>query len=138
MVLAIAGILSGLASVSVLPHLPHLRLQHVVRDLVSDLRWARQMALSEGRPVLLRLDLEKDLYWIERSSDPGAPVGGYREIGRPLAGFGGIDLAGSSGGDTLTFYPQGTTNTMTTLTLLNTAGEQKKVTVVVTGRVKVL
>ncbi|HTN42569.1 MAG TPA: GspH/FimT family pseudopilin [Nitrospiria bacterium] len=135
-VMAVAGILCGLASVSFISQLPHHRLTSAARDVVSDLRWARQLALAERQPVSVVLDLERERYQIERGSQPGVPIGWVRDLQDGGQGFGGIDLVSSSGGPILTFYPQGTTNTWTAIVLRNRSGEQRQITVVATGRVK--
>ncbi|MBI3810907.1 MAG: GspH/FimT family pseudopilin [Nitrospirae bacterium] len=121
-VMAITVILSGLASAGFLSQLPHHRLNHAARDLVSDLRWARQLSLAERQPVSVILDLETDRYRIERQSRPGIAIGWVRDLQDRRQGFGEIDLVSSSGGRTLTFYPQGTTNNWTTILLRNKSG----------------
>lgn len=135
-VMAVTVILSGLASVSFMSQLPHHRLNNAARDLVSDLRWARQLALAERRPVSVVLDPETDRYRIERQSRPGIPIGWVRDLRDRRQGFGEIDLVSSSGGRTLTFYPQGTTNTWTTIIIRNKSGERRQISLVATGRVK--
>jgi len=136
-VLAIIAVLTGLAQASFTAQLPHLRLNHAARALVSDLRWARQLAIAQGQPVQMVLDLERDRYRIERQSQPGIPIGGVRDLQDRRQGFGEIDLVDSTRGQTLTFNPQGTTNSWTTITLKNRTGEQRQITVVATGRVKI-
>ncbi|MBI3595961.1 MAG: GspH/FimT family pseudopilin [Nitrospirae bacterium] len=135
-VMAITGILSGLASVSFISQLPHHRLNSAARDVVSDLRWARQLALAERQPVSVVLDLERERYQIERRSQPGIPIGWVRDLQDRGQGYGEIDLVSSSGGRILTFYPQGTTSSWTTIILKNQSGEERQITVVATGRVK--
>jgi len=135
-VLAIIAVLTGLAQASFTAQLPHLRLKAAARTLVSDLRWARQLAIAQGQPVQIVLDPERERYRIERQSQPGIPIGWVRDLQDRRQGFGEIDLVGSSGGRILTFYPQGTTNSWTTITLKNRTGEQRQITVVATGRVK--
>ena len=136
--LAIISVLSGLAAASFAAQQPHLRLNHAARALVSDLRWARQLAIASGQPVVLLLDPDRDQYRIEKASQPGIPVGLVRDFQDRRQGFGEINLVGSTGGRTLTFYPQGTTNSWTTITLTNKAGEQRQITLVATGRVKLI
>lgn len=135
-VMVITGILSGLASVTFFSQLPHHRLSHAARDIVSDLRWARQLALAERQPVSVVLDIERERYQIERRSQPGIPIGWVRDLQDRGQGYGGVDLVSSSGGRILTFYPQGTTNAWTTIVLKNQFGEQRQITVVATGKVK--
>jgi len=135
-VMAITIILSGLASASYVSQLPHHRLNHAARELVSDLRWARQLALAERQPVFLILDPETERYRIERQSNPGVPIGGIRDLLDRHQGFGNIDLVSSSGGRILAFYPQGLTNNWTTILLRNQAGEERQITLIATGRVR--
>jgi len=135
-VMVVTVTLSGLASASFQSQLPHHRLNNAARDLVSDLRWARQLALAERQPVSVILDFETDRYRIERDSRPGIPIGWVRDLQDDHQGFGEIDLVSSSGGRTLTFYPQGTTNNWTTILLRNKSGEERQISLVATGRVK--
>lgn len=135
-VLAIIAVLTGLAQASFTTQLPHLRLNAAARTLVSDLRWARQLAIAQGQPVQIVLDPERDRYQIEKQSQPGIPIGWVRDLQDRRQGLGEIDLVGSSGDRILIFYPQGTTNSWTTITLKNRTGEQRQITVVATGRVK--
>jgi len=134
--MAITVILSGLASAGFLSQLPHHRLNIAVRDLISDLRWARQLALAERQPISVVLDPDRDRYWIERPARPGIPIGWVRDLQDSRQGFGEIDLVSSSGGRTLTFFPQGTTNNWTTILLKNKSGDERRISIVATGRVK--
>ncbi|MEK6683286.1 MAG: GspH/FimT family pseudopilin [Nitrospirota bacterium] len=136
-VMAVTVILSGLASVSFVSQLPHLRLNNAARDLVSDLRWARQLALAERQTVSVVLDPETDRYRIERQSRPGIPIGWVRDLQDRHQGFGEIDLVSSSGGMVISFQPNGITTNLTTITLRNSRDEQRQMTVAITGRVKI-
>lgn len=136
-VMAVTVILSGLASVSFISQLPHHRLNGAARDLVSDLRWARQLALAERRPVSVILDLETDRYRIERQSRPGIPIGWVRDLQDRRQGFGEIDLVDSTGGAVISFQPNGITTDWTTITLSNAQNEQRQMTVALTGRVRI-
>lgn len=137
-VLAVVSLLAGLASVRWIDLLSHYRLNHAVRTLVSDLRWARQLAITEGQPVRLILDLDREQYQIERASEPEVPVNGIRDFQDRQQGFGDIDIVRSSGGGQITFQSNGITTDWTTITLQNMKGEERRVTLIVTGRVKVL
>jgi type II secretion system protein H len=137
-VLAIITIFTGLASVRFMNQLFHHRLNHAVRTLASDLRWARQLAIAEGQPVGIVLDLDQDQYRIEKSSQPGVSIGGIRDLQDRKQGFGDVSLVDSTGGAEITFLPDGLTVDWTTITLRNVKGEQRRITVILTGRVKVL
>ena len=136
-VMAVTVILSGLASVSFVSQLPHHRLNGAARDLVSDLRWARQLALAERQTVSVVLELETDRYRIERQSRPGIPIGWVRDLQDRRQGFGEIDLVDSTGGAVISFQPNGITTHWTTITLRNSRNEQRQMTVILTGRVKI-
>jgi type II secretion system protein H len=136
-VLVVIAIMAGLASAGFTGSMSHLRLNHAVRTLVSDLRWARQLAIAECRPVRMVLDPAADRYIIERDAFPGVPVNGVRDLRDRSQGYGGIDLVESTGGPSLLFQPDGTTVNWTTLTLRNERGESRSVSLVLTGRVKV-
>ena len=138
MVMAITGILSGLASISFLSQLPHHRLNIAARDLVSDLRSARRLALTERQATSVVLDMDGNRYWIEKSREPGVSVGGVRELQGRSRAYGGIYLVGSTGGSEITFQSNGITTDWTTITLENDSGDQRKITVILTGRVKIL
>jgi type II secretion system protein H len=137
-VLAILAIMGGLASVSFEGQLVQYRLHHAVRSLVTDLRGARQLAITEGRPVRLLLDLEQDRYRIELLAEADIPVNGIRDLRDRRQGFGEIDLSGSTGGEEIVFQSNGTTTNWTTITLKNGRGSEKRISVILTGRVKVL
>lgn len=47
-VVAIAGVMATIAIPSYISYLPHLRLNAATRDLISDLRLARQLAVSKN------------------------------------------------------------------------------------------
>lgn len=134
--LAIAGILTGLAAFQFSHQSEHTRLSHASRSLMSDLRWARQMAISRTEEVRLVLDATTDRYWIERASRPGVVAGAVRDFKDGRQGYGGIDLVSSSNGETIRFFPKGTTNTWTTIALRNNDGEEKQITLLATGRVR--
>ena len=133
--LAIAAILTGLAAFQFLHQNEHTRLSHASRSLMSDLRWARQMAVSQTEEMRLVLDTMTDRYWIERAARPGVAVGTVRDFKDGRQGYEGVDLVSSSNGETIRFFPKGTTNTWTTIALRNNNGEEKQITLLATGRV---
>lgn len=133
-VVAIIGVIAGIGSVSLYQLLPHYRLNGAVRDLVSDLRWARSLAITSGEKVNLLLDPSNERYHLEKTSDPGTPINGIREYTKA---YPGVDLVSSSGGNQITFEPRGTTASWTTIKIRNSMGEERKITVIVTGRIKI-
>ncbi len=134
--LAVTGILIWMAAFQFSHQNEHVRLSHASRSLMSDLRWARQMAVSQGEEIRLILDPMADRYWIERASRPGIVVGIVMDFKDERQGYGGTDLVSSSNGNTIRFFPKGTTNTWTTITLQNNDGRQRRITLLATGRVR--
>ena len=134
--LAVIGVLTGMAVIPFSRQKEHARLSHAARSLVSDLRWARQMAVSTGEEISLILDPVTDRYWIEQAECPGIVVGVVKDFRDGNQGYGGTDLVGSSRGNVLKFFPKGTTNSWTTITLQNSDGRQQRITLLATGRVR--
>ncbi len=133
-VVAIIGVLSSIGIPSFYKQILHYRLNGAVRDLVSDLRWARSLAITSGEKVNLLLDPSNERYHLEKVSDPGTPINGIREYKKA---YPGIDLVNSSGGNQITFEPRGTTASWTTIKIRNSMGEERKITVIATGRIKI-
>ncbi|MBI5745631.1 MAG: GspH/FimT family protein [Nitrospirae bacterium] len=133
-VVAIIGIIAAIGFVSLTKQIPHYRLNGSVRDLVSDLRWARTLAIASGEKVNLRLDPSNDRYQVEKALNPGTPISRVRDLRQD---YPGVDLISSSGGNLITFEPRGTTSSWTTIKIGNSSGEEKKITVIVTGRIKI-
>jgi prepilin-type N-terminal cleavage/methylation domain-containing protein len=135
-VLGIMGILTSLALPSLQGMLAHYRLEGAVQGLVSDLRLARQTAIAERVPILMKLDPDLDRYTLEREGSPDQPIIPVRDYRDPNQGYYGIDLVHSTKGDRLVFSPRGTTNSWTTILLRSAMGEEQQITLIATGRVK--
>jgi len=134
--LAVTAILVGMAAFQFSDQTKQTSLSHASRSLISDLRWARQTAVSRGEEIRLILDPVTDRYWIELVANPGIVVGIVRDFRDGKQGYGGTDLVSSSNGNTVRFFPKGTTNTWTTITLQNDNGKQHQITLLATGRVR--
>ena len=137
-VLAIFVLLTGGAVVGFGGQTARFRLHHAVRSVVSDLRWARHLAIKEGVPIRIVLDPDEESYWIERGSEPEVPLQGIRNLKERGMGYGDIDLVSSTGGTRITFQPSGITTNWTTITLRNAQGDERRITVILTGRVRIL
>lgn len=135
--MAIVAIMAGLASAGFSDQLAAYRFHHAVRTLVSDLRGARQLAVTEGRPVRLVLDPDRDRFQIERLSEPGVPVNAMRDLRDRKQGFGAVDLLVTTGPEVV-FQSNGITTDWMTITLEGGGGRRKRISVILTGRVKVL
>lgn len=134
--LLVTAILMGISAFQFSNQTKQTSLSHAARSLVSDLRWARQMAVSRGEEIRLILDPVTDQYWIEQASRPGIAMGIVRDFTDRRQGYSGTDLVSSSNGNTIRFFPKGTTNTWTTITLQNDDGRQRRITLLATGRVR--
>lgn len=131
-VLAIMTILIGMAVPGLTGLQFHYRLVSAARELTSDLRMARQMAITEGQKMIVVLDPQREGYQVERESAPGVPVRGVKE-------FKGLDLvsfSNSNSNNVIEFWPRGTTNDWGTIILQNPKGETRRITIVATGRVR--
>ena len=137
-VLAIFLLLTGTAVVGFRAQTARFRLHHAVRSVVSDLRWARHLAIKEGVPIRMVLDPDEESFWIERRSQPDVPLREVRDLQDRKMGYGDIDLVSSTGGNIITFQSSGITTNWTTITLRNLQGEERRITVILTGRVRIL
>lgn len=128
--LAVLGILSALAG----PNLAHLyaqmQLQTVTTEVASELRLARQLAVTRRDRVMVTLMREGESLVVGFLQEPNAHHV-YR-YGRR-----GVTIDEPSGGDHVVFYPSGRTATATTIRLRNKEGRTREVTVGFNGRVAI-
>lgn len=131
--LAVAASLAAFGALSLRSLIERGRLEATVREFVTDLRYARALAAAESRPVRVVLEPQAERYRLEADA-PGAaePI----EAPRDWRGR-GVDLIESNGGNVIEFAPRGTTNGWTTVTVANAAG-RRRITVIATGRVRVV
>ncbi|MEK6577269.1 MAG: prepilin-type N-terminal cleavage/methylation domain-containing protein [Nitrospirota bacterium] len=66
---AIIGIAVGIAIPSYLSFVPHLRLNGAARDLMSDLRYTRSLAVGQNQKYKMVFDAANETYKIHRTSD---------------------------------------------------------------------
>jgi hypothetical protein len=130
-ILCIAGLLSAVLGIQLQGMLDHVSLDTAAFELIADLRYARSRAIWERRPVHVSLDQERLLVTILRGTDPPQPLRPPRDLGRRA-----IQTLRSTGGNLLSFNPRGTSATATTLTLEGRHGDQRVVTVSLTGIVR--
>lgn len=93
---AIVGIVAAMAVPSFISYLPHLRLNGAARDLISDLRLARSLAVGQNQryKVFFSVDANNEWYEIRRSSDNTVIRRvDYRD---PNQGYTGVDLTAVS------------------------------------------
>ena len=67
--MAIIGIAAGIAVPSYLSYVPHLRLNSAARDLMSDLRYTRSLAVGENKQYKVVFDAANESYAIRKADD---------------------------------------------------------------------
>ena len=112
------------------------RLEGAIQKMISDLRLARQIAITKRVHVVVSLDPDQERYILEKIEGPLSSTIFTVDFNNPKEKLRGIDLVGSTKGNHLVFSPRGTTNSWTTITLRNSMGKEKKITLIGTGRVK--
>ncbi len=130
-VLAITAVLSLFMGTELQAMADRVYLDTAVAEVVGDLRYARNMAVREGEPVQVAVDAEQLGVTLFRSSDLTRPVSPSRNLKDR-----GVRMLRSSGGRLLSFHPRGTSATPTTLTLEGRRGDQRVITVSLTGIVR--
>ena len=130
-VLAITGVLSLFMGTGLQAMADRVYLNTAVAEVVGDLRYARNMAVREGEPIQVAVDAEQPGVTLFRSSDSARPVAPTRNLKDR-----GVRMIRSSGGRLLSFHPRGTSATPTTLILEGRRGDQRVVTVSLTGIVR--
>ncbi|TAL10304.1 MAG: hypothetical protein EPO02_07990 [Nitrospirae bacterium] len=130
-VLAITGVLSLFMGTELQAMADRVYLDAAVAEVVGDLRYARNMAMREGQPVQVAVEADQPGVTLFRSSDPARPVAPTRNLKDR-----GVRMIRSSGGRLLSFHPRGTSATPTTLILEGRRGDQRVVTVSLTGIVR--
>lgn len=111
-------------------------------ELASELRMARSMAMTKRTAIRVSFESSGTAISTESVGRPNAPLRKYDFSGtgvtvEGLSG-GGLSGEGLSGRSSVVFYPSGRAATPTTITLLRQrAGERRKLTVSITGRVTI-
>lgn len=129
-VLAIIAIMLGMAAPSFFNYQRTLKLRSAARELASDIRFARQLAVSMNTTHQLCFDGGNTLYTIYRNNDCSGTMVKTVNIAQFYSGV------TKSGGATLTFSPRGTVtppNTVFTLTENDVTKFSKTKTVTVSG-----
>ena len=101
-------------------------------ELASELRMARFMAMTKRTAMRVGIESSGTAISTESVDRPNAPLRQYDFSGT------GVTVEGLSGRSSVVFYPSGRAATPTTITLLRKrAGERRKLTVSITGRVTI-
>lgn len=130
-VVAVIGLSVGMAVPSFLPLLSRNQMHAVTQELASELRLARQLAMTSRDRV--RVVFDRDQRAIASELVNSARIHHvYRYVGT------GIDIEEPTAGPEIVFHPSGRSATATTIELRHRDGHIRKLTVSLTGRVAVL
>jgi type IV fimbrial biogenesis protein FimT len=129
--LAVIGIVSALAIPSFASLNSRVQIRCVTEEIASELRLARQLAMTHRGRVRLSFDLEQHSL-VAQFVDSGRTHHVYRY------GDKGIVVEEPSAGREILFHPSGRSATGTTIRLLGRDGRSATLTVGLTGRVSVL
>lgn len=129
-VVAIVGMLAALAVPDVLTWSRHLQTSLFARELASELRQAKQLAMTQRDRVYLVIDRAQRTIM--------AQVGQARMPHHVFTyGDRGMELDEPSAGSELMFHPSGRSATATTIRFHHVQGETGTITVSLTGRVSI-
>lgn len=129
--LAIIGIVSALAIPSFASLNSHMQIRCATQEIASELRLARQLAMTHRGRVRLSFDSEPQALVVQFvDGDRTHHVYRYRDKG--------IVIEEPSAGPEILFHPSGRSATGTTIRLQGRDGRSATLTVALTGRVSVL
>lgn len=141
--LGIVGILAFLGVTNFASQLPHYNLAGASRQFISDLRFIRQRAITEGVPKNIQFYPEIQSYRLSPTETRALPSYvrfGVKEGTPHLPGASSLPADGVSfDHNKVTFQPNGTVDLGGTIYLTNTpqSGETEAISVNITGRVKI-
>ncbi|MDY6854100.1 MAG: GspH/FimT family pseudopilin [Thermodesulfobacteriota bacterium] len=137
-IVAILGIISTIAIPNITAWIPKYRLKSTTRDIFSTLQLARMRAIAVGVEYQVSFDLNNETYYISKGNSSSGSVSWTQE-NEVSSAPNGIDIASLSGGLTnLHFHPTGSSSNGTTITINNTNGDEKKISILAaTGRIKI-
>ncbi|MBU4463391.1 MAG: GspH/FimT family pseudopilin [Proteobacteria bacterium] len=125
-IIAIVAVFAGIAVPNFLSYMPKHRLNGAARQVMGDLMAARMKAVKENTTVTVAWVSDHEYKISTTSEEKTINIqSNYRDV----------TIVGSF--TDISFYSRGTSN-LRSITLTNSAGSTKKVTVLLTGRVKIL
>lgn len=130
-VVAIIGTLSGMAVPNFLMLQSRMQTRCVTEEIASELRLARQLAITSRDRVRVVFDLDQQA--VAAQFVNGAITHHIYRYGDK-----GIVIEEPSAGPEIVFHPSGRSATATTIQLRNQQGQVQKLTVSITGRVSIL
>jgi type II secretion system protein H len=135
-VLAIIGILAGIAIPNILENLPTYRLNNSTRQVMTDIQYARGRAATLNVEYKIQFTIATDKYQVQQGDLSSGSNNWTLEKEVTVLADDGIDLVSvSSSGDALVVKPTGIMTT-STITLQNSKGESRQITSSIVGRLK--
>ncbi len=131
MVAALIGVFAMIAIPNVMALHSRTQIRCVTEEIASELRLARQLAITHRDRVRVAIDREQHTL-VTQLDEAGAPHHIYHYGER------GLTLEEPSAGLEILFHPSGRSATATTIQLHSTEGQVQKLTVSLTGRVSIL
>ena len=129
-VLVVVGILSAMAGPNLLHAYARVQLHAVAEQIASELRLARQLARTHRDRVVVTFDAHHKT--IETKHRNGMTLHLQYHYEKT-----GVTVDEPSAGPDILFHPNGRYATATTIWLRNTEGEVRRMTVGLTGRVRI-
>lgn len=131
MAAALLGVFAMMAVPNFLAINSRTQVRCVTEEIASELRFARQLAITHRGRVRVVIDMEQRAL-VTHVEDVDAPHHTYHY------GASGLILEEPTGGVEILFHPSGRSATATTIQLHSTEGLVQKLTVGLTGRVSIL
>ena len=132
-VIAVIGITSALAVPNFLTINSGAQIHSATEEIASELRLARQLAITHRDRVRITFDLEQQALVAQLvNGSESTPHRVYRYADK------GVVIEEPSAGPEILFHPSGRSATATTIHLRNKEGQTQTVTVGITGRVSIL
>ncbi|MDD9819371.1 MAG: GspH/FimT family protein [Nitrospira sp.] len=133
-VLSLLAVVLGLGGSWFASQLPSYRLNGVVRQVRADLLSARAQAVKKGHNVRVLFTGPHQYEILEDANNNGKPDTGEAVESRSIQDdFEGVTIQSNNNP---IFHPRGTATRLATVKISNAAGE-KRITISITGRVKV-
>ncbi len=128
-VVALIGILTGIAVPNILAYLPTFRLHSAARQVMTDINYARGRAASLNEDYKIVPNFISNTYDIRREDD---------SVEKTVIALQEYDISLKSQGssNSVTFYPTGRASFGSSFILENSKGEEIKITISIAGRVK--
>lgn len=131
-VVALIGILAGIAVPNILASLPTFRLHSAARQVMTDLNYARGKAASLNLEYRIQYDVSADTYDIEKENTSTVPISWTSEKTVTTLAEDNIDVVSISQNPVYA-KPTGTMTT-TMITLQNSKGQTLEITTSLVGR----